>query len=155
MSVQSCASWRRVMHSAKGKPAVRAQEQRQQKSSSLQPYPLLWHSMGKGTLNTSSAARIARGERRFNQCRPCCCCKKTSCKWGERGPHPILTPSLPAASVSPSAEQEGPTQIPSSKPLTQNQQHLEPQWFVNSPTPEEHSDRYFMHWKNKRDHKTA
>lgn len=88
MSVQSCASWRRVVHGAKGKPAVRAQEQRQQKSSSLQPYPIPWHSMGKGTWNTSSTARIACGERRFNQCKPCCCWKNTSCKGGERGPRP-------------------------------------------------------------------
>lgn len=93
MSVQSCASWRRVMHSVKGKPAVRAQEQRQQKSSSLQPHPFPWHSMGKGTWNTSSIAHIACGERKFNQCKTCCCWKKNSCKGGERGPHPHPGPT--------------------------------------------------------------
>lgn len=58
---------------------------------------------------------------------------------------PLLQSRMP--NTSPFLEPSDTEPVP---PMSKAQ----PQWFLNSPTPEEHSDRYFMHWKNKRDHKT-
>lgn len=52
------------MHGAKGKPAVRAQEQRQQKSSSLQPYPFpgtAWEKEHE-TLHLQHALHVRKGD---------------------------------------------------------------------------------------------
>lgn len=75
------------MHGAKGKPAVRAQEQRQQKSSSLQPYPFpgtAWEKEHE-TLHLQHALHVGKGD--LTSADPAAA-KKTPMQRGREGPHP-------------------------------------------------------------------
>lgn len=126
---------------------LRSSDSRNPPPSSPIPSPGTAWEKEHETLHLQHTLHVGKGN--LTSARPAVAEKKTHAK-GERGVHtPILAPLLPAASVSPSAKQDCPTQVPSSSPLTQSQHQqrlkLKPQQFMNLPTPEEHSDRYFMH----------